>query len=36
MKKVDEIGIGGLAASAVSHMVLEFDKLRFGDLPAGR
>jgi hypothetical protein len=36
MKKIDKVGIGGLAASAASNVVLEFDKLRFGDLPAGR
>jgi hypothetical protein len=36
MKKVEKIVKGGLAAGAVSHVVLEFDKLRFGDLPAGR
>jgi hypothetical protein len=35
MKKVDKIGMGRLATSAVSHVVLEFDKLRLGDLPAG-
>src|SRR4051794_3359528 len=36
MKEVHKIGIGRLAASAVLQVVLEFDKLRFGDLPAGR
>src|SRR5262249_32804265 len=36
MKEIYKIGMDGPAASAVSHVILEFYELRFGDLPTGR
>jgi hypothetical protein len=36
VKKVDKLSIRRPAVSTVPHVILEFYKLRFGDLPAGR